>query len=141
MCLDVPVGRAQTAQDPSNVFVGPFGSWRQVTCSGGDDTDMLQSELDAVGTPGHSPVLYINSGTCRITQTLRLGHVRGAEKGKQYITIVGADPASTSIVWAGPPKMPMFIVNGVAYSRFGRLTWDGGGTANAAYLLNWDGKS
>ena len=112
-------------------FVGPFPSWRQVTCAGSDDTAMLQSELNNVGKPGNSPVLYINPGTCRITSQLVL-------QGRENISILGADPATTSIVWAGQPGGAMLWLNGVGHSRFGRLTWDGGGTAGKILDLRQD---
>jgi hypothetical protein len=119
---------------PAEEFVGPFSSWRQIQCGGQDDTGMLQSALADVGTPGASPVLFIKSGTCRITSTLVLGPIDGM--GKQNITILGADPATTRIVWAGPAAGTMLAVNGVGHSRYGRLTWDGGGTAGVVYRLS-----
>jgi hypothetical protein len=146
LLCSLPLAAVAFAQDatPTSAaaeFVGPFGSWRQVACGGVDDTQMLQGELDVLGTAGHSPVLYIGPGTCRITDTLQLGRVRGAAKGKTNITILGADPTTTSIVWAGPDGRPMMLINGVSESRFGRLTWDGGGTALTVYELAWDGQT
>lgn len=119
---------------PAEEFVGPFASWRQVECGGVDDTALLQSALAEVGAVGKSPVLFIKPGTCRITSTLLLGPVDG--RGKHYITILGADPATTKIVWSGPPMGTMLAVNGVGHSRYGRLTWDGGGTAKSVYVLS-----
>jgi len=110
-------------------FNGPFSSWRQVQCGGQDDTALLQNELDTLGRSG-SPVLYIKPGTCRITTTLKL-------EGVHYVTILGHDPADTHIVYAGKPGQAMFMLNGVGHSRFGRLTWDGGGLAGYVYLDAW----
>src|SRR5258708_3846974 len=115
-------------------FVGPFPSWRQVQCGGVDDTTMLQNELDTLGRSG-SPVLYIKTGTCKITTTLRLGQGAGSQAGGvQNVTVLGHDPSDTKILWAGPAGGKMFEVDGVGHSRFGRLTWDGGGNADIAYF-------
>ncbi len=114
-------------------FVGPFPSWRQVQCTGGDDTALLQNELNTLGRSG-SPVLYIKAGLCRITSTLRLGQGAGAPGGVQNVSVLGHDPADTTILWAGPRAGKMFEVDGVGHSRFGRLTWDGGGLADIAYI-------
>jgi len=119
---------------PTEEFVGPFPSWNQVQCSGSDDTGLLQSALDNVGLPGQSPVLYIAPGTCRISSTLMLGNRNGVSK--HQITLLGADPATTRIVWAGPSGGTMLAVDGVGHSRYGRLTWDGGGSARAVYVLS-----
>jgi hypothetical protein len=119
---------------PIEEFVGPFPSWQQIQCGGTDDTALLQGALNALGTPSASPVLFIAPGTCVITNTLRLGPVAGS--GKHFITLLGADPATTRIVWAGPAGGVMFAINGVGHSRYGRLTWDGGGSASAVYKLS-----
>jgi hypothetical protein len=124
----------QAAAPPAEEFVGPFASWAQVQCGGQDDTDLLQKALDTLGQAGASPVLYVNARTCRISNTLKLGPVGG--KGKQTLTFIGADPATTRIVWAGPAGGTMFAINGVGHSRYGRITWDGGGSAAAVYKLS-----
>jgi hypothetical protein len=118
---------------PTEEFVGPFPSWRQVQCGGVDDTAMLQTEFTTLGRTG-SPVLYLKPGTCRITRTLRLGQgAGGIGPGVDKITILGRDPADTKILWAGGSGA-MLEINGVARSRFGRLTWDGGGTADMGWI-------
>jgi len=114
---------------PAEEFNGPFASWRTVQCTGQDDTTMLQQELNTLGR-GASPVLYIKPGTCRITATLKL-------EGAQYVTLLGHDPADTRIVYAGVPGNAMLSLNGVGHSRFGRLTWDGGGLAGSVYVDAW----
>lgn len=131
--LTASLARGQAAPEPEE-FVGPFASWNQVQCTGDDDTALLQGALTDVGRPGSSPVLFLKPGTCRISATMSLGPVDG--QGKQTITILGADPATTRIVWAGPSGGTLFAINGVGHSRFGRLTWDGGGTASAVYKLS-----
>ena len=127
--------QAQTGREE---FVGPFASWRQVQCTGQDDTALLQNELNSLGRTG-SPVLYIRAGTCRITSTLRLGQGAGSADGVHDVTILGHAPSDTRIVWAGPGgrDQKMFEVKGVAQSRFGRLTWDGGGRADIVYYDDW----
>jgi hypothetical protein len=131
---DVPATDASAAAAlimaaPSEEFNGPFASWRAVQCTGQDDTALLQQELNTLGRSG-SPVLYIKPGTCRITASLKL-------EGVQYVTLLGHDPADTRITYAGKPGNAMLILNGVGHSRFGRLTWDGGGLAGYGYFDAW----
>lgn len=122
-------------------FVGPFPSWTNVKTAYGaigdgtnDDTDALQRALKSLGTPGHSPVLYIPAGRYRLTRTLTLDHTI-------YVSIVGEDPQTVTLVWDGPPGGTMLIVNGVAYSRFTRLTYDGRRRASVAVEQSWDNVS
>src|SRR5215475_8668828 len=82
------------AQSTHEEFFGPFASWRQVQCTGQDDTRLLQDELSSLGRSG-SPVLYIRPGTCRITATLHLGQGAGGADGVHDVTILGHDPADT----------------------------------------------
>ena len=51
MLLGASSTLGQTAT-PAEEFLGPFPSWTQVQCSGADDTSMLQSALNSLGTPG-----------------------------------------------------------------------------------------
>ena len=48
------------------------------------------------------------------------------------VSIIGEDPATTFIVWDGSAGGTMLYFNGVAYSRFNRLTWDGKSKAGIA---------
>ena len=122
----------------SDEFVGPFPSWRNVQTSYGavadgsaDDTAAIQRGLDEVGRPGRSPVLFFPRGTYRVTRTLVL-------TSNINISIVGADPDTTRIIWDGAAGGTMFWVNGVAYSRFTRLTLNGKRRASVAVEQSWD---
>jgi len=119
-------------------FVGPFPSWTNLKTAyhavgdgKADDTAALQSALSDIGTTGHSPVLFIPSGQYRITKTLTLAD-------SIFVSVVGEDPASVTIVWDGPPGGTMLAVNGVAYSRFTRLTYNGRRRASVAVEQSWD---
>lgn len=121
-------------------FYGPFASWTnlkknyQAIGNGiADDTKAIQKALDELGEPGHSPVLYIPKGTYRITATLTM-------KTKKGIAIYGEDPLKTIIKWDGNAGEKMFFLNGVSYSEYGRITWDGNKKASVAYAHEWDGK-
>src|SRR5206468_658689 len=54
------------------------------------------------------------------------------------ISLVGEDPATTTIVWDGAAGGTMLWVNGVAYSRFTRLTLNGNRRALVAVEQSWD---
>jgi len=109
-------------------FVGPFPSWANVQTDYGaagdgatDDTAAIQKALNALGPD--NPTLYFPAGTYRITQTLTL-------IGQQYVNILGQDPSNTAIIWAGPSEGTMLYLDGIEYSRFDRLTFDGQDTGN-----------
>ena len=121
-------------------FVGPFSSWKNVRAAYGaagdgvaDDTAALQRGLSALVGDGRAPVLYLPRGTYRITATLSLDAALN-------VSVVGEDPATTTIVWDGPAAGTMFSVNGVAYSRVTRLTFDGRRRASVAVEQSWDSK-
>lgn len=119
-------------------FVGPFPSWANVKVDYGavgdgqaDDTAALQKALNAVGT-GKSAVLFIPAGTYRITKGLTMiSHM--------HVSVIGADPVTTIIRWDGPAEGVMLFCNGVRYSKFSRLTWDGGGKPVSGVFHEWDG--
>ena len=120
-------------------FVGPFPSWSNVKTGYGavadgsaDDTAAIQRALDALGPT--NPTLYFPAGTYRITKTLSLS-------GQEYINVIGRDPAATILVWAGPSGGTMVNLNGVAYSRFDRLTFNGQNRAGIAVDQSWDGSA
>jgi hypothetical protein len=123
-------------------FVGPFPSWTNVKTIYGavgngiaDDTVPLQNALNAVGT-GSVQVLYFPAGTYKITAALSL-------TAKIYVSLIGENPATTILSWAGVADGTgvMLHVNGVAYSRINRLTFQGNGTAYNAVDQSWDGST
>jgi hypothetical protein len=128
--------QAAHAQDE---FVGPFASWANAKTQYGamgdgttDDTAALQRALNDLGTPSHSSVLFLPAGTYRITATLIM-------TSQIWVSLLGADPSTVTIRWDGPVGGTMLLANGVRYSRWGRITWDGHGRALTAVHHRWDG--
>ena len=110
-------------------FNGPFGSWADLKANYGakgdgvvDDTSALQSALNDLGKSGHAAVLYIPAGTYLITSTVTL-------QSQQYVSMIGADPSTTTLKWGGATGGVLLHIDGVAYSLFDRLTFAGSGTA------------
>ena len=123
---------AEAFSQNGDEFVGPFASWANVKTQYGavgngaaDDTAALQNALNDLGQSGKASVMYFPAGTYRITGTLTLA-------ARINVSIIGEDPATTSIVWDGSAGGTMLYFNGVAYSRFNRLTWDGKSKAGIA---------
>lgn len=121
-------------------FIGPFASWLNVKNDFGakgdgitDDTNALQTAIDALAKGDRAIVLYLPAGTYMVTGTLVLNN-------KINISIIGEDPATTVVKWAGAQKGTMFQMNGTAYSKFDRITWNGNNIANIAVDQSWDGK-
>ncbi|MGE5106682.1 MAG: glycosyl hydrolase family 28-related protein [Sphingobacteriales bacterium] len=121
-------------------FYGPFANWTNLKTTyhavgNGlqDDTKAIQKALDELGESGHSPVLYIPGGIYRITATLTM-------KTKKGVAILGEDPEEAIIKWDGATGGKMFFLNGVSYSEYGRIKWDGNNKALVAYAHEWDGK-
>lgn len=121
--------QAQSIPATGDEFVGPFASWANVKTTYGakgdgvtDDTAALQAALNAVGKNGANPVLWIPSGTYVISGTLTVSNV-------EDISILGQDPTTTAIQWAGPAGGTMLHVSGIDYSRISRFTFEGSGTA------------
>ena len=120
-------------------FVGPFPSWINVKTQYGaigdaitDETAALQAAFNAIGNSNSTAtVVYLPAGTYRITDTLVISN-------KMNISIIGADPATTKIIWAGVSGGIMLKLNGIAYSRFNRITFDGAGIAAIAIDQSWD---
>lgn len=115
----------------SDEFAGPFASWLDLKKDFGakgdglfDDTSALQSALDMLSSNKRGPALWIPAGSYRITKTLTLA-------GGIGLSIVGDDPATTTLKWAGPKGGTLLHIDGVAYSRFDRLTFDGAKIAGA----------
>ena len=135
---DDPTGAASMPGEGDEV-VGPFPSWTNVKLAYGaagdgaaDDSSVLQRALDDLGQPGRSPVLFLPSGTYRLTQTLTLST-------RINLSIVGDDPATTTLVWDGPSDGTMLRFDGVAYSRIARLTLDGRRKASIGIDQSWTG--
>jgi hypothetical protein len=127
-------------------FVGPFPSWADVKRDFGatgdgvtDDTAPIQNALDSiginneVGSDQRPTVLYFPAGAYRITAGLQFFTRLGA-------SVLGEDPATTSIVWDGPTNGVMLWCNGVSMSRIGRFTFDGKAIALSAIDQKWDGQ-
>jgi hypothetical protein len=133
---------AEIVEEPvsDEEFVGPFDSWGNVKADYGavgdgstDDTAAFQDALDVLGTGSGNPwVLWVPAGTYKITSTLTL-------PDQINVSIIGEDPLTTSIVWAGAAAGTMFDINGTAYSRFNRITWNGASLASIIIEQSWDG--
>lgn len=121
-------------------YYGAFPGWTNLKKKYGaagdgktDDTKAIQKALDELGEIGYSPVLFIPNGVYLITSTLTM-------KTKKGIAIYGEDPLKTIIKWDGAAGERMFFLNGVSYSEYGRITWDGSNKAAVAYAHEWDTK-
>ncbi len=123
--------------------IGPFASWANAKTQYGakgdgstDDTDALQTALNDLGQTGKAFVLYLPSGTYRITRTLHLtgtGYYQGVQ-------LIGQEPTTTKILWDGTPGGAMLLNNGGVGTRFSRLTWDGNKIAGFG-VQHWWNKS
>jgi len=121
-------------------FVGPFNSWLNAKTGFGakgdgvtDDTHALQTALDAVATGTVNTTLYLPAGVYLISSTLTINH-------HINVSIIGADPTYTIIKWGGPAHGTMMQINGTAYSKFNRISWNGNKLADVAIEQSWDGK-
>ncbi|MFN4179916.1 MAG: glycosyl hydrolase family 28-related protein [Armatimonadota bacterium] len=122
----------------SNHF-GPFRSWLDVKRDFGakgdgvtDDTEALQRALDAVRPESpKATVVFIPSGTYRITKTLQL--IRQAHAESHHIIVIGEHPDTTVIRWDGENEGVMVSSN-AWYASIRRLTLDGAGKAKTAVL-------
>ncbi len=119
---------------PREEFVGPFASWTQLNCAASptDSTSCWQTAINAISTT--HPVLYVPAKTYSINGTLIVdpAHVTGVSP-PQFLSIVGADPATTQIVWNGSSGGTMVLVDSVGYSRlFSRITLNGNNLAAIA---------
>lgn len=118
----------RAAHSVGEEFVGPFESWRDLKRDFGargdgktDDTQALQAALTSLSDASKSsPVLFVPAGVYLVKQTVS---VRAA----RTISIIGEHPARSILKWAGPQGGTLLHINGVAYSRFDRLTFDGAG--------------
>ena len=128
--------------------IGPLASWANVKSNYGamgdgatDDTAAIQSALNDLGRVGKPQVLYLPPGTYKITATLNLtgsASSGSAAFGWGGVGIIGDNPATTIIKWAGPSGGAMLIQNGGLGTRYSRLTWDGSGTAGYGVAQWWN---
>lgn len=123
----------------------PASPWFNVrtSCGTGDVTACVQGYLDSLQyqafVPGRSPVIYFPSQAYTISNTLEIHGIHG-------VTLVGQDPKTTILTWAGPPAATcpvtsagplscdrgnMIRINGASHVHIARLTLNGSGTANA----------
>src|SRR5262245_49939050 len=119
---------AGAATMDNDEFVGLFASLTNIKTAYGavgdgitDDTAALQRALNELATAGHAPTLYIPAGTYKITSNLRYF-------GREFTNIIGEHPDSTILKWAGGNTGVLLSIDGVNYTRFDRLTFDGAGT-------------
>jgi Pectate lyase superfamily protein len=124
-------------------FVGPFASWVNVKTAYGakgdgvsDDTAAFQAAFNDVGVGSNSPVLWVPAGTYKITGTITMVTRLG-------ISVLGEDPTTTIIKWGGASTATgaIFDLNGVAYSRFNRLTFDGSSSQVVLVNQSYDGNA
>jgi Pectate lyase superfamily protein len=138
-CADfnAPLPKIPTQVDAiGDEFVGPFPSWSNLKRDFGavgdgiaDDSNAVQAAFNSLsmGT-GKSPILYIPAGTYRITKTVTVMSAKS-------IAILGEDPNKTILKWAGPSGGTLLHIDGVSYSRFNRMTFEGAKT-NGVVLVD-----
>jgi hypothetical protein len=88
-----------------------------------DDTEAIQAALDR-GRDAKG--VYLPPGTYRITKTLVF-------QGPAVGCLVVGHGRDTRLVWDGPEGGHMFRSNGIAYSRYVGLSWDGRGKAAVGF--------
>lgn len=120
-------------------FVGPFVNWTNVRTACGatgngttDDTAAIQTCLN--GLSSTKPTIYFPPGAYLISSGLHLS-------AQQFVNVIGADPATTTIVWGGASGGVMLHLNGNVQSRFDRLTFNGEGRAAVDVDQSWDGST
>jgi hypothetical protein len=88
-----------------------------------DDTAAIQAALNMTNV---GKTVYLPAGTYKITQTLAM---HGPAPGS---TIIG-NGRDTRIVWGGAAGGTMFWSDGIAYSRYVGLSWDGSNIAAVGF--------
>lgn len=129
--------------------LAPLPSWANAKTTYGavgdgvaDDSEALQKALDDLGLPGKASVLFIPKGIYRITTTLNLRgrFATGRDAHWGGVSIIGDHPATTKILWSGPPGEAMLVQDGGYGTRYSRLTWDGNKTAGYGIAHWWNTK-
>jgi len=130
-CKTVQVIAVDSGTDDE--FVGPFASWIDAKRDFGavgdgiaDDTAALQGALNELRPYTNRAVLFLPAGTYRITQTLNV--IRTVDSESKDIMIIGEDPSTTTLSWAGPTNGVM-ISYGAWFAKMSRLTLDGRSSA------------
>jgi len=88
-----------------------------------DDTAALQAALD---NPANPKSIYLPPGTYRLTQTLVF-------TGPSIGNLIVGHGRDTKLVWDGAEGGIMFRSNGIAYSRYEGISWDGAGKASVGF--------
>ena len=134
----LPLFAARPIDPRDEDFSGPFASWRDLRRDYGaagdgraDDTAALQQALDDLVKHEKACVLFVPSGTYRLTKTVKT--VRKAHADCQGVAVIGEDPANTILLWDGPAGETMFQWD-AWYSKISRLTFDGLRRAGTALL-------
>jgi hypothetical protein len=152
-----PVGGQGTAVSLSDEeFVGPFSSWMDATktastggctnnpTTGADNTGVtdatvaIQNCLNSLSDS--TPVVYFPCGTYLVSSTLNASSL-------SYVALTGQDNSTahgrctTTLKWTGASGGKMVDFNGVAYSQFSRLTFNGNSLANILVDQAWDGST
>ena len=134
-----PQRRLKAVVKNEDEFIGPFDSWLNAKTKFGatgdgvtDDTQALQAAFDAAARGDVNSTLYIPAGTYLITGTLNINY-------QINVSIVGAGADATMIKWGGAAHGTMMRINGTAYSKFNRITFNGSSIADVAVEQSWDG--
>lgn len=95
-----------------------------------DDTAAIQKALDGVG---NGSTVYLPPGTYRVTKTLTL-------TGPLIGVLVVGHGRDTKLVWGGERGGRLWLDDGVAYSRYVGLTFEGQGEAAVGFLHHSDNR-
>ncbi len=92
-----------------------------------DDTGAIQNAFNSLRD---GSVLYFPPGTYRITAPLSL---KNSNRARWIGGLIVGNGRDTRFVWDGPAGGAMFILNGIAYSRFIGFELDGRGKAGVGF--------
>ncbi len=143
--IDPPIDPPFTGSHPEfgDEFNGKLPSWIDVTTLGvvgdgvTDNTIALQAAINSVSNSTR-PVLYFPAGTYGISQS----NVLHLEE-RIDIALIGENPLTTKIKYIGPDiynqNKWLIRLNGVAYSKFSRFTFDGDNKIKILINQEWCG--